>query len=72
MTQETHLCAYRGDVTGPCVARAPHRAARQMTPRVGVKRLLAVLALLAGGLSVEAVQPMQCHLIYNRTSRRED
>lgn len=39
-------------------------------PRSTLRRLLAVLALLAGGLGAEAVQPGPCHLIVNSQVRR--
>jgi hypothetical protein len=35
-----------------------------------MRKLLAVLALLVGGLSVEAVSPLQCTLIANSQPRR--
>ncbi|CAM4291637.1 hypothetical protein BOMU111920_20570 [Bordetella muralis] len=39
-------------------------------PRLSIKRLLAVLLLLMGGLSVEAVKPVQCSLIANSRNYR--
>lgn len=39
-------------------------------PRLSWRRLLAVLALLAGGLGAEAVQPGPCQLIVNSQTRR--
>ncbi|BEG75281.1 hypothetical protein [Achromobacter xylosoxidans] len=39
-------------------------------PRPTLRRLLAVLALLAGGLGAEAVQPGPCQLIVNSQDRR--
>ncbi|WP_241073891.1 hypothetical protein [Achromobacter insuavis] len=39
-------------------------------PRSTLRRLLAVLALLAGGLGAEAVQPGPCQLIVNSQVRR--
>ncbi|MDC6163607.1 hypothetical protein PPH93_18280 [Achromobacter xylosoxidans] len=38
-------------------------------PRPTLRRLLAVLALLAGGLGAEAVQPGPCQLIVNSQDR---
>ena len=40
------------------------------SPRLSMKRLLAVLLLLMGGLSVEAVKPVQCSLISNSRAYR--
>lgn len=40
------------------------------SPRLSMKRLLAVLLLLAGGFSVEAVKPVQCSLIFNSRAYR--
>ena len=37
-----------------------------------MRRLLAVLALLFGGLTTEAVKPVQCELIANTQMRRRD
>ncbi|WP_156515837.1 hypothetical protein [Achromobacter ruhlandii] len=39
-------------------------------PRLSWRRLLAVLALLAGGVGAEAVQPGPCQLIVNSQARR--
>ncbi|WYX51327.1 hypothetical protein WJ977_01235 [Achromobacter xylosoxidans] len=39
-------------------------------PRPTLRRLLAVLALLAGGLGAEAVQAGPCQLIVNSQDRR--
>ena len=46
---------------------APHPA-----PGTRMRRLLAVLALLFGGLGAEAVQPGPCQLICNSQVRRRD
>ncbi|CAM4259567.1 hypothetical protein BOTU111921_19530 [Bordetella tumbae] len=47
---------------------ARHPIAR--LPRPSIKRLFTVLLLLVGGLSVEAVKPVQCSLIVNSRSYR--
>ncbi len=39
-------------------------------PRLSWRRLLAVLALLAGGLGAEAVQPGPCQLTVTSQARR--
>ena len=46
------------------------KALIQRTAGLSVKRLLAALLLLMGGLSVEAVKPVQCLLITNSRSYR--
>lgn len=46
---------------------APHSTAGSR-----MRRLLAVLALLAGGLGAEAVQPGPCQLICNSQTRRRE
>lgn len=53
-------------------APLPLNSAKKPPAGKRLRRLFAVLALLAGGLGAEAVQPGPCQLIHNSQARRRE